>query len=85
MFATDKTSYPRFFRLVPRAEQYADVVVAIINKLKWKKVAMITYATDFLFDVSAKSSVISTCYTLLAIIDKFYNRTYSQLSYITCV
>ena len=51
-FAVDKISYPRFFRLVPRSQQFADVIVAIVNKLKWRKVAMITYASDFLFGVS---------------------------------
>ena len=53
-FAVDKISYPRFFRLVPRSQQFADVIVAIVNKLKWRKVAMITYASDFLFGVSVR-------------------------------
>lgn len=55
VFAADKISYPRYFRLVPSSGQFADIIVAIVNNLKWKRVAMITHATYFLLGVSIKS------------------------------
>lgn len=52
LFGADKISYPRFFRLVPRSEQFADINIAIVHQFKWKRVAMVTYTTRFLLYVS---------------------------------
>jgi len=42
LFGKDKIRYPRFYRLVPITEQIADGYVALIKKLNWKRVTVIT-------------------------------------------
>jgi len=52
LFAMDKISYPRFFRLIPSLQQFADENVAIVNELNWNRVAIVSYASEFLLNVS---------------------------------
>ena len=42
------TKYPRFFRLLPIAEDFADGFVAVIKELQWKRVAVISYIDEFM-------------------------------------
>ena len=51
MFGTDKERYPRFYRPVPITEQTTDGIVALINELKWKRVAVIGYDDAFNINV----------------------------------
>ena len=52
LFVEDKNSYPRFFRLIPSLQQFADENVAIVNELNWNRVAIVSYASEFLLNVS---------------------------------
>ena len=47
VFGVDKESYPRFYRMVPITEQVADGYLALVKKLNWNRVAVITYDDDF--------------------------------------
>ena len=47
----NKTHFPRFYRLVPIAEDFADGFVALVKKLKWHRVAVLSYDEDFVFNV----------------------------------
>ena len=50
MFA-DITRYPRFFRLLPIAEEFANGFAAVIKEFNWKRVAVIAYADAFMLKV----------------------------------
>ena len=47
----DATRYPRFFRLLPIAEEFANGFAAVIKELKWKRVAVIAYIDEFMVKV----------------------------------
>ncbi|XP_065917614.1 gamma-aminobutyric acid type B receptor subunit 1-like [Dysidea avara] len=42
LFGKDKVRFPRFYRLVPITEQITDGYVALVEKLNWKRVTVIT-------------------------------------------
>ena len=46
------TRYPRFFRLLPIAQDFADGFVAVIKELNWKRVAVIAYINEFMLEVA---------------------------------
>ncbi|XP_065917608.1 gamma-aminobutyric acid type B receptor subunit 2-like [Dysidea avara] len=46
LFGEDKFSYPRFYRLVPITEQVADGYVAVVKKLRWRRVAVISHDSE---------------------------------------
>ena len=50
----DRRRYPRFFRLIPSLQQFADENVAIVNEFKWKRVAIVAHSSEFLLDVSVE-------------------------------
>ena len=56
LFGEDKDHYPRFYRLVPIAKQVVNAYVALVKKLNWKRVLIISYDNDFYIDVSTKLS-----------------------------
>ena len=45
--------YPRFFRLLPIAEEFANGFVAVVKKLNWNRVAVISYLDEFVSKVFA--------------------------------
>ena len=47
----NKTHFPRFYRLVPIAEDFADGFVALVKRLNWHRVAVLSYDEDFVFNV----------------------------------
>lgn len=47
----NKTRFPRFYRLVPIAEDFADGFVAVVKKLNWNRVAVLSYDDDFVVNV----------------------------------
>ena len=47
----DTTRYPRFFRLLPITEDFADGFVAVIKELKWTRVAVVAYINEFMLKV----------------------------------
>ena len=47
----NKTRFPRFYRLVSTAEDFADGFVAVVKRLKWNRVAVLSYDEDFVFNV----------------------------------
>lgn len=47
----NKTHFPRFYRLVPIAEDFADGFVALVKRLNWNRVAVLSYDEDFVFNV----------------------------------
>ena len=51
MFA-NTARYPRFFRLLPIAQDFADGFVAVIKELNWKRVAVIAYIDEFMLEVT---------------------------------
>ena len=46
------TKYPRFFRLLPITEDFADGFVAIVEKFEWKRVAVIAFTNEFMLKVT---------------------------------
>ena len=40
---SNTTHYPRFFQLLPTAEELADGFIAVIKELKWKRIAVIAH------------------------------------------
>ena len=52
MFGKDKTRFPRFYRMVPVTEQIADGYVALVKKLNWKRVTVITDGNELNLNVS---------------------------------
>ena len=59
LFAEDKDHYPRFYRLVPITEQVVSVYVALVKKLNWKRVLIISYDTEFFINVSTHTSILT--------------------------
>ena len=51
-FGEDKDRYPRFYRLVPITEQIVSGYVALVKKLNWNRVLIISYDREFYSDVS---------------------------------
>lgn len=51
VFGDDRIRYPRFYRMVPITKQIAEGYVALIKKLNWNRVAMISYDDDFNINV----------------------------------
>ena len=51
LFGEDKENYPRFFRLVPVIKQVVDGLVALVKKLQWKRVAIISHQENFYHSV----------------------------------
>ena len=51
LFGIDKERYPRFYRLVPITEQLADGYVALVKKLNWNRVAVISYDDELSLNV----------------------------------
>ena len=51
LYGVDKENYPRFYRLVPTVKQLVDGYVALIDKLHWKRVAIISHLDEFYFNV----------------------------------
>ena len=49
----NRTRFPRFFRLVPIAEDFADGFVAVVKRLEWNRVAVLSYDEDFVFNVNS--------------------------------
>ena len=52
LFGKDKVRFPRFYRLVPITEQMADGYVALIEKLNWNRVTVITDEDELNLNVS---------------------------------
>ena len=51
LFGIDKERYPRFYRLVPITEQLADGYVALVKKLNWNRVTVISYDDELSLNV----------------------------------
>ena len=58
LFGEDKDHYPRFYRLVPIKEQVVNGYVALVKKLNWQRVLIISYHNDFYTDVSMHLSLV---------------------------
>ena len=58
LFREDKDHYPQFYRLVPITEQVVSGYVALVKKLNWKRVLIISYRSDFYTDVSVHLSLV---------------------------
>ena len=52
LFGENKDRYPRFYRLVPITEQIVSGCVALVKKLNWNRVLIISYGSEFYSDVS---------------------------------
>ena len=63
LFGKDKVRFPRFYRLVPITEQMADGYVALIEKLNWKRVTVITDEDELNLNVS-HDHMIGMCFTV---------------------
>ena len=59
LFGEDKDHYPRFYRLVPITEQVVNAYVALVKKLNWKRVLIISYDDEFFTDVSTRISILT--------------------------
>ena len=57
----DIIRYPRFFRFVPIAEEFAEGFVAVIKELKWKRVAVISYIDEFMLKVNTTCKCTHMC------------------------
>lgn len=51
VFGEDKDHYPRFYRVVPVIRQIAEGCVAVVKKLHWKRIAIITGEDEFYYNV----------------------------------
>ena len=58
VFGINKERYPRFYRLVPIAEQAVDGYIALMKELDWKRVAVISYDDDFNMEVRMSHSYV---------------------------
>ena len=52
LFGEDKDCYRRFYRLVQITEQIVSGYVALVKKLNWNRVLIISYDREFHSDVS---------------------------------
>ena len=53
MFGKDKDHYPLFYRLIPITEQIVIAHLALVRKMNWRRVLIISYDSEFYLDVSA--------------------------------
>ena len=51
LFGEDKFSYPRFYRLVPVTEQVADEYMAVVKRLRWRRVAVVSHGSELFLSV----------------------------------
>ena len=62
LFGKDKRRFPRFYRLVPITEQISRGHLALIRKLNWKRVMIVSYENEFYLDVCHISFVVPTIF-----------------------
>ena len=54
MFGKDKDHYPLFYRLIPITEQIVIAHLALVRKLNWKRILIISFDSEFYLDVSTR-------------------------------
>ena len=51
LFGEDKDHYPRFYRLIPITEQIVNGYIALVKELKWRRILIISYDSEFFLNV----------------------------------